>query len=83
MPEIILAMAYIKNNGPTRALPSNTTPHEAQSQEATDISHLRVLGSKVYVFLHEEERSWKSEKWAPRALKGTLVGYDGHTIHRV
>lgn len=37
----------------------------------------------MYVFFHEEERSRKSEKWAPRALKGTLVGYDGHTIHRV
>lgn len=61
-PEIILAMTYIKNNRPTRALPSNTTPHEAQSQEAADIFHLRVLGSTVYVFLHEEERSRKSEK---------------------
>lgn len=25
----------------------------------------------------------KSEKWAPRALRWTLVGYDGHTIYRV
>ena len=25
----------------------------------------------------------KLEKWAPRALKGTLVEYDGHTIYRV
>lgn len=25
----------------------------------------------------------KSEKWQPRALQGTLVGYDGHTIYRV
>ena len=25
----------------------------------------------------------KSEKWAPRALRGTLVGFDGHTIYRV
>lgn len=83
-PEIVLAMTYIKNNRPTRALASNVTPHKAQSQEnTTDVSHLQVLGSTVYVFLHEEERSQKSEKWAPRALKGTLVGYDGHTIHRV
>lgn len=82
-PEIILAMTHIKNNRQTRALPSNTTPHEAQSQETANISHLRVLGSTVYVFLHEEERSRKSEKWAPRALKGTLVGYDGHTIYRM
>ena len=77
-------MTYIKNNCPTKALPSNATPYEAQSQEnTTDVSHLRVLGSTVYVFLHKEERSRKSEKWAPRALKGTLVGYDSHTIHRI
>ncbi len=37
----------------------------------------------MYVFLHEEERSWKSEKWTPRSLKGTLVGYVGHTIRSV
>ena len=76
-------MTYIKNNRPTRTLPSNTTLNKAQSQEAADISNLRVLSSTVYVFLHEEERSQKSEKWAPKVLKGTLMGYDGHTIHRM
>lgn len=25
----------------------------------------------------------KSEKWALRALKKTLVGYDGYTIYRI
>lgn len=28
-PKIVLVMTYIKNNCPTRALTSNTTPHEA------------------------------------------------------
>ena len=74
-PELVLAMTYVKNSRPTKAL-QNLSPHEA-------LTHLRILGSIVYVFLHEEERSLKSEKWAPRALKGTLVGYDGHTIYRV
>ncbi len=27
--EIILAMTYVKNNRPTKALPSNTTLHKA------------------------------------------------------
>ncbi len=67
-PEIILAMTPIKNNRLTRVLPSNTTPHKAQSQEEADISHLRLLDFKVYVFLHEEKRSWKSEKWARKVL---------------
>lgn len=57
-PEIILAMTYIKNNCPTKALPSNTTPYKAQSQKnTTDVSHLCVLGSTVYVFFHKEEGS--------------------------
>ena len=81
-PELVLAMTYVKNNRPTRAV-QNLSPHEAYTHELPDLSHLRVLGSTVYVFLHEEERTLKSEKWAPRALKGTLVGYDGHTIYRV
>lgn len=75
-------MTYVKNNWPTKAL-QNLSPYEAHTHEPPDLSHLRVLGSTVYVFLHEEERTLKSEKWAPRALKGTLVGYDGHTIYRV
>ncbi|MCJ1346413.1 hypothetical protein MMC31_004629, partial [Peltigera leucophlebia] len=29
------------------------------------------------------EQTLMSEKWAPKALKGTLVGYDGHTIYQV
>lgn len=83
-PEIILAMTDIKNNRLTKALLSNATLYEAQSQEnITDMSHLRVLGSIVYVFLHKEEQSQKSKKWAPKVLKGTFVGYDGHTIHKI
>ena len=33
--------------------------------------------------IYEEERDLKSEKWNSRALRGTLGGYDGHTIYRV
>lgn len=83
-PELALAMTYVKNSRPTtRALPQNLSPYKALTQDHPDIFHLRILGSTVYVFLHKEEQSLKSEKWAPRALKGTLVGYDGHTIYRV
>lgn len=81
--ELVLAMTYVKNNRPTRALQNNLSPYEAYTHELPNLSHLRILGSTVYVFLHEEERTLKSEKWSPRALKGTLVGYDGHKIYRV
>ena len=61
-PEVILAMTYIKNLRPSKALENNNTPFNAQYQENPDIHHLRILGSIVYVFLHEEERGLKSEK---------------------
>lgn len=75
-------MTHVKNCRPTKAL-QNLSPHEALFKERPNLSHLRILGSTVYVLLHEEERAIKSEKWAPRALKGVLVGYDGHTLYRV
>lgn len=81
-PELVFAMTYIKNSRPTRAL-QNLSPHEVHFHEQPNLTHLRILGSTVYVLLHKEERLMKSEKWAPRALRGTPVGYDGHTIYRV
>lgn len=65
-PKIILAISYIKNNCLTRIFASNVTSHKAQSQEnITNVLHLQVTGSSVYVFLHKEKRFQKSEKWAP------------------
>ncbi len=81
-PEAVFAMTYVKNVRPTKALGGDSSYHALQAIQP-DIQHLRVLGSTVYVLLHEEERELKSEKWNPRALRGTLVGYDGHTIYRV
>ena len=81
-PELVLAMTYIKNSRPTQAL-ENISLHEAHFYKQPNLAHLRIPGSSVYVLLHEEERSMKSEKWALRALKGILVGYDGHTIYKV
>ena len=79
-PELVLAMTYVKNNRFTKAV-QNLSPHEAYTHKLPDLSHLPVLGSTIYVFLYKEERTLKSKKWAPRALKGILVGYDGHTIY--
>lgn len=81
-PEIILARTQVKNVRPTHALEGGN-PHQALFDKLPNVNHLRVLGSTVYVFIHEEERNLKSEKFEARALKGTLVGYDGHTIYRV
>ena len=82
-PELVLAMTYIKNIRPTRALANNISPHKAYFYKQLDLSHLQILGSTVYVLLHKEERSIKLEKWAPQALKEILVSFDKRTIYRV
>ena len=83
-PEIIFTMTYIKNNFPIKALASNTILYKAPSQEnTTDVSYFCVLDSTIYVFFHKKERSRKSKKWATKVLKIALMGYDGHTIHRL
>lgn len=82
-PEVVLAMTHVKNLRPTRALEGAISPLEKQENTQPSFQHLRVLGSTVYVFLQEEERTLKSAKWDARALKGKLVGFDGHTIYRV
>lgn len=81
-PELVLAITYMKNNWSTRAL-QNLSLYKAYTRKLPNLSHLRILGSTVYIFLHKEEWTLKSEKWVPRALKGTLVGYNGHTIYQV
>lgn len=81
-PEVRLAMTYIKNIRPTTAL-NGLSPHQKLFNSPPDTTHLRVLGSTIYFLIHEEERELKSEKFVPRAMKGTLVGFDGHTIYRV
>ena len=72
-PKLVLAMIYIKNSQPTRAL-ENTIPHKAHFYNQPNLAHLWILGSTMYVLIHEEECSMKSEKWASQALKKILIG---------
>ena len=66
-------MTHIKNLRPTRALEGAISPIKKQADISPSLQHLLVLGSTVYEFLHEEERTLKSAKWDARALKGKLV----------
>lgn len=81
-PKLVLAMTHVKNCWSTKAL-QNLSPHKAHFKERLNLSHLRILSSNVYMLLHEEKRAMKSKKWAPRALNGVLVDYNGHTLYRV
>lgn len=81
-PKFLLAITYVKNNWPIRAF-QDLSPYESYIHKPSDLAHLQILGSMVYVFLYKEERTLKSEKWAPRVLNGTLVGYNSHTIYQI
>ena len=55
-PELVLDTTYVKNNRLTRAIQGNISLQEASTKKAHNLTHLRILGSTVYVLLHEEER---------------------------
>ena len=75
-------MTHISNLLPTIAL-DGRSPFEASTKSLPKLDHLHMLGSSVYVFIHEEKRKAKSAKWKPRAKKRMLVRYNDHTIYRV
>ena len=81
-PDLVLAMNHVKNCWPTSAL-QNLNPPKAHFQERPNLSNLWILSSIICVLLHEQERSMKSEKWTPKALKGGLEDYDDNTTHQV
>ena len=84
-PEIALAMVHVKNLKPTSTL-AGKTPYKLFKKETPSLDHLRILGSTIYVLIHEEDQKGtnsKGAKFAPRAQQGVLVGYDGTTIYRV
>lgn len=58
-PEIILVMTYIKNLQPIWALESNISPIVMQNQTIPDIQHLCLLGSNVYIFLHDSHTIYR------------------------
>ncbi|KAI1006112.1 Retrovirus-related Pol polyprotein from transposon TNT 1-94 [Podosphaera aphanis] len=86
-PEIMRTQIYIVNRVATSVL-QNETPFQALNRltlgndEIPDLSHLRVLGCKVYVQIPIEKRVL-SRKLDARAEIGILVGYEGSHIFRV
>lgn len=82
-PKVILAITYIKNFCPIKALENNNTLFNSQHNKDPDITHLQILSFIVYVFLHKEQQALKSEKKKPRALCRKLMGFDRYIIYRV
>lgn len=49
-PEVILAMTHVKNIRPWWK-----ASHESRFHKLSDVPHLRVLGSTVYMLIYKEE----------------------------
>jgi hypothetical protein len=76
------AAVHLLNQLPTKSNPNFEAPHERFSKSIglseadckPRIQHLRTLGCRAYVYRKKEYRV-KSEKMAPRADLGYLLGY--------
>jgi hypothetical protein len=82
-------MVYITNRVATRVLNSKTLYQcfiddvfSEKPEHIPLVSHIRVIGYRTYVLIEKEKRI-ASEKLAPRAKVGILVGFEGHYIYYV
>ncbi|KAK6586176.1 hypothetical protein PZA11_001233 [Diplocarpon coronariae] len=87
-PHLLLSVIHITNLTASDIL-GGKTPHEVfwddiepDKPHTPSVKHLRVLGCRVYVLIEKEKRT-QSNKLAPRAEVGTLVGFDGRSIYQI
>lgn len=81
-PKILLAITHISKLLLTSLL-HGLFFFKTLAQSLPNLQHLRILGSKVYVFIHKKEQNAKSAKWAPWGKCEILAGYDGGTIYHI
>lgn len=58
----MLAITYVRNVRPIFLL-KNKNPHKVYFNKIPELSHLQVLESTIYVFIHKKEQNLKSEKF--------------------
>ena len=71
----MVSAAYIRNHCLTAAIPNGKTPFEMFYGKIPDVSHMRIFGSKVYVYNNDP----KLRKFDDRALEGIFMGYGEQT----
>ena len=77
------ATSLLDGKTPLQYLLELTTEDDDVDADFTQsVAHLRVLGCKTYVIIQKEVRV-VSQKLAPRAQVGILVGYEGKHIYQV
>lgn len=69
--ELASTVVYPKNRSPTAAL--EITPYEAYEGKKPDLSHLRAIGTKVYVHVLKEQP--KKLDW--KSMPCIFIGYGG------
>ena len=69
--EVVLIATYLINLTPTKAVASSKTSFKLWHNKKLRLSHLRVVGSTIYVHLKT-----KSNKSDDKSVKGILVGYE-------
>jgi hypothetical protein len=89
--EIVMAAVYLTNITATRAN-KGITPYQSfhdsidpdHVPHIPDIGHLRAVGATCFANIDPENPARvKSDKMAPRAAKGILVGFQGSTQYRI
>lgn len=75
-------MTQVKNIKPISALEKDY-PHRTLHNSLSNVKHLQIFGSTVYIFIYKEEQKLKLEKFKTQALKDILVRYNRHTIYKI
>jgi len=79
--DAIKTAVHIKNRVTSRALHVGKTPFELWTGNQSNVSHMRVFGSKFWVVLH---KSQIDGKFGDKAAKGVFSGYpDGSKAYKV
>jgi hypothetical protein len=70
--EVLIAIAtYLHNRSPSRPL-GGKTPYEKVNGVKPNLSHLRIIGSKAYIYIPKDKRKGKL---TDRGKAGVLVRY--------
>lgn len=59
------------------------SPYKISTELLLQLNYLQVLGSPIYVFIHEKNRKAKSAKWESWIKYWLLASYDNHFIYQV
>lgn len=76
-------MTYIKNNHLIKVLVNNLSLYKTHFYKKSSFSHLQILGSIIYIFLHKEKCIIKLEKWVLQILKRILIGFNRYIIYKI